>query len=189
MSRLQRVRERLGGCSVPPAEEADAAVLLALTAQREPELILTLRAAHMSTHPGEVAFPGGRRDPDDRDLVYTALRESHEEIALDPDCVEIVGALPGRTSRHGVRVCPVVAIVPAQVRLEPNRAELDEVYRIPLDYFLHRENLRIDRVLHQGRAKDVPWYPWGERQVWGLTAVMLIDLLDAVFDFHVELLR
>lgn len=189
MSALERVRERLGGRAVPPAAEADAAVLLALTAQRAPELILTLRAAHMSTHPGEVAFPGGRRDPGDRDLVDTALRESHEEIALDPRCVEVVGALPGRTSRHGVRVCPLVAIVPPEVRLEPNLAELDEVYRIPLEYFLCRANLRIDRVLHDGREKDVPWYPWGERQVWGLTAVMLIDLLDAVFDFRVELLR
>ncbi len=189
MSVLQCVRERIGGSAVPALEEADAAVLLALTAQPAPELILTLRAAHMSTHPGEVAFPGGRRDRDDRDLVHTALRESHEEIALDPGCVEVVGALRGRTSRFGVRVCPVVAVVPADLQLEPNRAELDEVYRIPLTHFLRRENLRIDRVLHQGREMDVPWYPWGERQVWGLTALMLLDLLETAFDFHVELLR
>lgn len=186
---LDRVRERIGGRTAPPLEQADAAVLLALTAQASPHLILTLRAAHMSTHPGEVAFPGGRRDPRDPDLVHTALRESHEEIALEPQCVEVIGALPGRITRFGVRVCPVVAIVPPRLRLEPNRAELDEVYRIPLSYFMSRSNLHIERVLHQGREKDVPWFPWGERRVWGLTALMLIDLLEAAFDFHVELLR
>lgn len=186
---LERIRERIGSSGVPPLEEADAAVLLALTALPEPELILTLRAAHLSTHPGEIAFPGGRRESGDRDLVSTALRESHEEVALDPSGVEVIGALRGRTSRFGVRVCPLVAIVPPQPRLAPNLAELDEIYRIPLPYFLQRSNLRIDRVRHQGRDMDVPWYPWGERQVWGLTALMLIDLLDAAFDFHVELQR
>lgn len=186
---LERVRQRIGGGDVPRPGEADAAVLLALTAQPEPELILTLRAAHLSRHPGQVAFPGGHREAGDRDLVATALRESLEEIALDPDCVEIIGTLRQRTSRYGVRVSPVVAVVPGELQLEPNLAELDEIYRIPLPYFLERSNLRIDRVQHQGRDMDVPWYPWGERQVWGLTALMLIDLLEAAFDFHVELQR
>jgi 8-oxo-dGTP pyrophosphatase MutT (NUDIX family) len=186
---LSCVRERVGGLEVPAAEEADAAVLIGLTRSHDPGVILTLRAAHMSTHPGEVAFPGGRREPWDADLVATALRESQEEIALDPAGVEIIGALPGRISRFGVRVCPVVAIVPADLQLVPNRAELDEVYRIPLTHFLQRDNLRIDRVLHQGREKDVPWFPWGERRVWGLTALMLIDLLQAVFDYRLELRR
>jgi len=186
---LTRIRERL---LVEPRDapgDADAAVLIAVTAEPEPEIILTVRASHMRSHPGEVAFPGGRRDAADRSLLETALRESREEIGLEPGCVEILAAGRQRTSRFGVRVYPFVGLVPPDVRLAPNAEELDEVFRVPLAYFLRRENLRVQRVVDEGREMDIAWYPWGERQVWGMTAVMLVDLLNTVFDFGVELRR
>jgi 8-oxo-dGTP pyrophosphatase MutT (NUDIX family) len=186
---LELVRERLLAAGREADAEADAAVLIALTAEPEPQLILTVRAAHLKSHAGEVAFPGGKRDATDRSLAETALRESHEEIGLDPRCVEILAPGRQRISRFGLRVSPFVAIVPADVMLAPNVEELDEVFRVPLAYFLQRENLRVQRVVHEGRELDVAWYPWGERQVWGLTAVMLIDLLNIVFDYGVELRR
>lgn len=186
---LARIRERLLCEPQAVPEDADAAVLIALTAERAPQIILTVRAAHMRSHPGEVAFPGGRRDAADRSLAETALRESHEEIGLDPGCVEILAAGRQRTSRYGVRVCPFVGVVPAGVRLSPNAAELEEVFRVPLAYFLQRENLRVQRIVDEGREMDLAWYPWRERQVWGMTAVMLVDLLNTAFDFGVELRR
>ncbi len=118
---LERIRERLLCEPRDAPGDADAAVLIAVTAEREPQIILTVRAAHMRSHPGEVAFPGGRRDAADRGLVDTALRESHEEIGLDPRCVEILAAGRQRTSRFGVRVYPFVGVVPADVRLSANR--------------------------------------------------------------------
>ena len=186
---LARIRERLLCEPQAAPDDADAAVLIALTAERAPQIILTVRAAHMRSHPGEVAFPGGRRDAADRSLIETALRESHEEIGLDPRCVEILAAGRQRTSRFGVRVCPFVGVVPADVRLSPSAAELEEVFRVPLAYFLRRENLRVQRIVDEGREVDLAWYPWRERQVWGMTAVMLVDLLNTVFDFGVELRR
>ncbi|MBK6278937.1 MAG: CoA pyrophosphatase [Gammaproteobacteria bacterium] len=186
---LARIRERLLCEPQEAPGDADAAVLIAITAEPEPQIILTVRASHMRSHPGEVAFPGGRRDAADRSLIDTALRESHEEIGLDPGCVEILAAGRQRTSRFGVRVYPFVGVVPADVQLSANPAELEEVFRVPLAYFLQRENLRVQRIVDAGRELDVAWYPWRERQVWGMTAVMLIDLLNTVFDFGVELRR
>ncbi len=184
---LARIRERLLSEPRDALGDADAAVLIAVTAEPEPQIILTVRASHMRSHPGEVAFPGGRRDAADRSLIETALRESQEEIGLDAGCVEILAAGRQRTSRFGVRVYPFVGVVPADVRLSANPAELEEVFRVPLAYFLQRENLRVQRIVDAGRELDVAWYPWRERQVWGMTAVMLVDLLNTAFDFGVEL--
>jgi len=186
---LDRIRERLRAEAFESALDGDAAVLIALTSEPQPDVILTRRAAHLRSHAGEVAFPGGKRDASDRSLAETALRESQEEIGLDPGCVEIIAPGRQRTSRFGLRVSPFVAIVPPDVALSPNLAELDEVFRVPLAHFLHRENLHVRRVDHEGREQDLAWYEWGEREVWGLTAVMLIDLLNTAFDFGVELRR
>ncbi len=185
---LKELRERLAG-EREPDQPADAAVLIPITLEPEPRLILTVRARHLSSHPGEVAFPGGKRDSGDRSLVETALRESFEEIALDPAAVEILGAGPQRQSRFGLQVRPFVGIVAPDQVLVPNRAELDSVFSVPLRYFLERANLRFEAIELEGRIRDVPWYPWHDKQVWGLTAVMLIDLLNTGFDFGVEIRR
>ncbi len=90
----------------------EAAVLVPITRSDEPELILTLRASGLSTHGGEVAFPGGRRDPEDPDLIFTALREAEEEIGLPPGLVEVIGPLSPLISLHGIRVTPYVGVIP-----------------------------------------------------------------------------
>lgn len=84
---------------------------------------------------------------------------------------------------------PFVGIVAPDQVLVPNRAELDSVFSVPLRYFLERANLRFEAIELEGRIRDVPWYPWHDKQVWGLTAVMLIDLLNTGFDFGVEIRR
>jgi 8-oxo-dGTP pyrophosphatase MutT (NUDIX family) len=168
---------------------ADAAVLIPITRETEPQIILTVRAGHLSSHAGEVAFPGGRRDPGDHSLSETALRESFEEIALDPGAVEVLGPGRQRRSRFGLQVRPYIGIVAPDPVLVPNPEEIEAVFRVPLRFFLERANLRIEAVKHEGRIRDVPWYPWHEKQVWGLTAVMLIDMLNIAFDFGVDIRR
>ncbi len=86
----------------------EAAVLVPITRSEQPEVILTLRASGLSTHGGEVAFPGGRRDPGDPDLIFTALREAEEEIGLPPGLVEVIGPLSPLISKHGIKVTPYV---------------------------------------------------------------------------------
>jgi len=187
---LFRLRESLAGTHDRGEDEAaDAAVLIPITAEAEPQVILTLRAGHLSSHAGEVAFPGGKRDPVDRSLVDTALRESFEEIALDPELVEVIGAGRRRRSRWGLEVRPFVGLVPGGLDLKANPEELEAVFSVPLAHFLVRENLRIESVEHEGRVKDLPWYPWQDLQVWGLTAIMLIDLLNTAFAFGVDVRR
>jgi len=185
---LQILRERIAATR-DVDQHADAAVLIAITREPEPKLILTVRAGHLSSHPGEVAFPGGKRDPGDRSLVATALRESFEEIALDPAAVEILGAGLQRRSRFGLQVRPFIGIVAPDLVLVPNLAELYSVFRVPLRHFLERDNLRLDEVEHEGRICDLPRYPWRDKQVSGLTALMLIDLLNTAFDFGVDIRR
>lgn len=189
---LRQLRQRLEAIG-PLAEDnlrGDAAVLIPITDEAEPRVILTVRATHMNTHAGEVAFPGGKRDVEDRDLIHTVLRESREEIGLDPAQVEIIGVGRRRRSRFGLQVQPFVGVVDAAARFEPNREELDAVFSVPLAYFLERRNLRIEGIERDGRIRDMPGYEWQSgRRVWGLTAIMLIDILNVVYDFGVEIRR
>src|SRR5690554_2112100 len=96
-----------------------AAVLLPIVDRPEPTLLFTRRAAHLSTHGGQVAFPGGKRDKSDADLLATALRESHEEIALPPERVELFGQLSDVISLHGLQVTPYVGRIPPDLPLVP----------------------------------------------------------------------
>jgi 8-oxo-dGTP pyrophosphatase MutT (NUDIX family) len=183
---LTQLRQRMEH-AISVDEAADAAVLIPITQECNPRVILTVRSATLKSHAGEVAFPGGKRDPQDLNLQQTALRETFEEIELDPAAVEIIGPGPERTSRFGLRVRPFVGLVQSGVNLKANPQELQEVFSVPLAFFLQRSNLRIERIVLDGRERDLPWYPWGKRQVWGLTALMLIDVLNTVFDYGVEL--
>ncbi len=102
-----------------------------ITRSDEPELVLTLRASGLSTHGGEVAFPGGRRDPEDPDLVFTALREAEEEIGLPPGLVEVIGPLSPLISLHGIKVTPYVGVIPDFVEYRANDAEIAAVFSVP----------------------------------------------------------
>ncbi len=132
---LQRVQSYSPRALAKQPHFREAAVLMALTRSANPELLLTLRAQGLSTHGGEVAFPGGRRDPEDADLISTALREAQEEVGLSPGLVEVVGPLSEVVSRHAVKVTPYVGIVPDYVEYRANADEIDSVFSVPLDFF------------------------------------------------------
>jgi 8-oxo-dGTP pyrophosphatase MutT (NUDIX family) len=121
---LRRISSHTPGTLETDARFPEAAVLLPITRSDEPELVLTLRASSLSTHGGEVAFPGGRRDPEDPDLVFTALREAEEEIGLPPGLVEVVGPLSPLISKHGIKVTPYVGVIPDFVEYRPMTARL-----------------------------------------------------------------
>lgn len=155
-----------------------AAVLMALTDEPTPHLLLSRRAAHLASHPGEVAFPGGKWEPVDADLRATALRETLEETCLPPDRVELLGALPeGRTLR-GVRVKPFVGRVPPGLPLTPDPSELDRLFFAPLSAFAPDQIVRWNRFEHTGRTYRVPVYHWDGYTVWGFTAAMIAQLVQ-----------
>lgn len=163
---------------------AHAGVLVAITDEREPQVILTLRSSDMPTHKGEVAFPGGKREDSDADIIATALREAQEEIDLDPNQVQVIGTLNQVVSRYGFLVTPVLAIVPEDVALSTDSHEIDAIFKVPLSFFLDGEPDQIDQF---GSFKGPRWY-FEDYTIWGLTAVMLAELFNQFFDAQFELL-
>lgn len=165
-----------------PVHLPEAAVLMPFTDRPDPELILTVRSAGMPTHAGEVAFPGGKRDPVDQDLLSTALRESHEEVGLAPQEVEVLGQLSPLASRFGMKVTPFVGIVPDDVPLLPEQREIDQIFRVPLGFFLDTRPDLSSPIDFYGKRFRIPTYHYEGKRIWGLTAFMILDLLNNVFD-------
>lgn len=180
------------GSHTPATMEGDrrfpeAAVLLPITRGEAPELVLTLRAQGLSTHGGEVAFPGGRRDPEDPDLVFTALREAEEEIGLPPGLVEVLGPLSPLISLHGLKVTPFVGLIPDYVDYRPNDAEIAAVFSVPLAFFAQDPREHTHRIDYQGRSWYVPSYRYGGYKIWGLSAIMIVELVNLLFDAGISL--
>ena len=189
---LDRIRHEMPAHAPSPGQldAAHAAVLLALTdEERDPDLILTRRSMMLSSHAGEVALPGGRRDEEDFDLAFTALRESLEEIALPPARVEMLGALPPSVSRWGLQVAPFVGIIPHRIELIPNEAEIDCIFRVPLRYFLERPQVEYSEREHEGVRYRIPGFHFEGQIIWGLTAHFITDFCNRIFDTGFEYFR
>ncbi len=188
---LDKMRLRVGEHRPREIEAAglpEAGVLIPVTCVHDrPEIILTVRSQRLSTHSGEVAFPGGRRDPGDVDLRYTALRETHEEIGLLPELVDVVGPLGSLVSRYGIKVTPFVGIVPDVFDLVPNSSEIETVFRVPVSYFLEDRREMTHRIDYEGRSWYVPSYRYEGHKIWGLTALMLVEFVNLAFDAEIEL--
>ncbi|MGI9277645.1 MAG: CoA pyrophosphatase [Endozoicomonas sp.] len=183
--RLQMHQSRAINSNLP-----EAAVLIPLLfkdSAPEPELIFTRRARHMSTHSGEVAFPGGKRDDSDPSLLWTALRESQEEINLEPGSVQVLGQLRSVISRFGLEVTPFVGIIPPDSQLVANTQELDRIFSVPLGYFLDHDNLQFDQWHGTNKTWKMPAYAYDEYLIWGLTAIMLVEFLNVGLGANIPL--
>lgn len=166
----------------------EAGVLIPITCvHNQPEIILTLRSKRLSTHSGEVAFPGGRRDPGDVDLQFTALRETHEEIGLRPELIDVIGPMDSLVSRFGIKVTPYVGIVPEVYELTPNADEIEEIFTVPVRYLLEDPREMTHRIDYEGRSWYVPSYRYEGFKIWGLTALMLTELMNVAFDANIPL--
>ncbi len=120
----------------------DAAVLMAIRDVPEPQVVFTLRRDDLVRHAGQVSFPGGRTDHGDSGPIATALRESHEEVALDPDAAEPLGFLDRLETVSGFCVTPVVARLAGNAVLVPQPEEVAKIFEVPLAFLLDPENLR-----------------------------------------------
>ena len=160
----------------------DAAVLLALFGSgKGSELVLTRRSGHLNSHAGEVSFPGGKWEPGDLNPADTALRETEEEIALPRDRVELLGELPNHFSKHGLCVTPIVGWVESVPELVANPDELDAVFTVPLEFFVEDQRVRTDIYTASGITHWSPAWRFQEFEIWGLTARMIVNLLNQVF--------
>ncbi|MHA7855959.1 NUDIX hydrolase [Marinobacter shengliensis] len=168
----------------------EAGILVPITDnERDPEMIFTLRSSNLKTHRGQVAYPGGKRDPDDASLIATALRETHEEIGLPPDQVKVIAPLSQVMSLHRILVTPYVGVVPGDHPLEPNPHEIESVFRVPISWLLEDRRERTDTLSFLNSILYVPCYRWQQYQIWGLSAVVLVDFLNAVYDAGIDILE
>lgn len=184
---LQRVRNYVPQRLQQAQRRQQAAVLMPITCCSQPELVLTLRAEGLSTHGGEVAFPGGRRDPEDPDLLHTALRESQEEVGLQPELVQVAGPLSQLVSRHGIEVTPYVGLVPQGFKYQANEGEIASIFSVPLEFFAEDCRETTHRIDYLGKSWYVPCYRFDDYKIWGLTAVMVVELVNLLYDRDLRL--
>lgn len=142
-------------------------------------LILTKRSSALKHHPGQIAFPGGKQDEGDVDIVATALREAHEEIGLDPAHVEVLGTLNSHETVTSFQMTPVVGRVTVDFTPVPEPGEVDEVFEVPLSHVLCADHFSVQGRRWRGSLRRYYTVPFGPYYIWGATARILRALGDA----------
>jgi 8-oxo-dGTP pyrophosphatase MutT (NUDIX family) len=172
----------LAGVPLPPGGLKPAAVLIGVI-DREPgaTVILTLRAASLNSHAGQIAFPGGRVDERDANFVETALREAHEEIALPPERVTPLGLLEPYRTRTGYRVVPVLSLVSEDIAPMADDREVAEVFEVPLEFLMTADNHQRHSREWQGVRRHFYAMPYGDRYIWGATAGILRAMYERLY--------
>lgn len=151
-----------------------AAVLAPIIAGPEGyDLILTKRSSVLKHHPGQIAFPGGKQDETDTDLIHTALREAEEEIGLPPGAAEILGTFAPHETVTGFTVTPVVALVTEEFEARAELGEVAEVFRVPLSHVLDESQYVIESRRWRGQRRSYYAVPYGPYYIWGATARIL----------------
>jgi 8-oxo-dGTP pyrophosphatase MutT (NUDIX family) len=160
----------------------DAAVLVPVVDDGEDaKVILTQRTSTLRKHSGQIAFPGGAIDPEDGSAENAALREAEEEIGLDRRFVQPIARLPRYYSSSGFRITPVLAVVERGFDLRLNPTEVDEAFEVPLAFLMNAQNhQRGSRVL-EGAERQFYVMPYGERNIWGITAGILRTLYERLY--------
>lgn len=187
-----QIRTRFAAAPVPgqrgdetlwPTEKPrrPAAVLVPLLMRAEGlHVLLTQRTPHLSSHAGQVAFPGGRTEEHDFDAVATALRETEEEVGLPRSHIEVVGRLDLFLTGTGFSITPVVGLVAVPYPLHPDPSEVADAFEVPLDFILDENNRERRSAERNGRLRHFFVYPYAGREIWGATAAMLVNLAEVL---------
>lgn len=160
---------------------APAAVLIPVVARPEPTVLLTQRTDSLRRHAGQIAFPGGRMEPTDRDPTATALREAHEEIGLDASFVETLGYLDAYRTGTGFRIFPVVSIVREGFSLKLDEREVADAFEVPLAFLMDEANHRTETRFWRGQERRFYAMPFEQRYIWGATAGIVRNLKMRLF--------
>ena len=182
MSRdVEKIRESLAGHDPLKNSRVSkrASVLIPLLeSEGEIYVMLTRRSSEMRSHPGQVSFPGGKEDIDDEDSLQTALRETHEEIGLPGEKVDVIGTLDQILSIHYHLVTPYVGLIPSDFVPVPNIDEIESVFKVPLAFFMKSENHLSEEKKTFASPVLVHHFEYHEYDIWGLTAKLIFRLLE-----------
>ena len=188
MNMLEHVSRlyRAGHAKAPPAlwldprihdipEFKPAAVLVAITDRPEPGVLLIHRPDNMRAHPGQIAFPGGRRDPGE-DAITAALREAEEELGIDPALVRVIGPSDLYRTGSGYEITPVIAVVPGDIAITPNPTEVASWFEAPVAHVLNPANQTVQEIDHEGARHRFVEIVWQGHVIWGVTGAILSNL-------------
>lgn len=158
-----------------------AAVLIPVVERESLSLILTKRASHLKHHAGQISFPGGRCEPTDHDHQQTAIRESFEEIGLEQKHINIISKLPKYNTVSAFEITPFVGLINPSFTILVDPNEVDEVFEVPLDFVLNKQNHQIERVEYKGQYRNVYVIQYGDYKIWGATAALIRTLSNHLF--------
>ncbi len=167
--------ERAGVAATRPA-----AVLVGIVDRLQPTVLLTLRTGELPSHPGQIAFPGGKIDPHDPTPLDAAKREAHEEIGLEAPLIEPIGYLDLYFTFSGFRILPTVARVAPDHQLVLNAREVADAFEVPLAFLMDEKNHQRRSREFRGVIREYYAMPFGERYIWGVTAGILRNLYERV---------
>ena len=179
---ISRTPEIIRGDGLKPA-----AVLIPIQERADGDyVVLTKRGDDMPTHKGQIAFPGGRVHVGDADLIATALRESQEEIGVDPEHVRVLGRLDEFTAGYGIVVTPVVGVIPSQYDFRLDPAETSAVASVPIRSLMEPGTYVKNAHLSPGGHPSYHFYINNGWDVWGVTARILVQFLELAYGFETE---
>jgi 8-oxo-dGTP pyrophosphatase MutT (NUDIX family) len=168
--------ERAGVAATRPA-----AVLVPVVDRPAPGVILTMRTSELSSHAGQIAFPGGKIEKSDQGPLAAAMREAMEEIGLEARLIEPLGFLDLYLTFSGFRILPVVARVEPGYELALNASEVADAFEVPLDFLMGPENHQRHSRDWKGIQREYYAMPYQERYIWGVTAGILRNLYERLY--------
>lgn len=179
---IQQIRRQMSHyqAQTVAGDYPEAAVVVAISNEANPRVLLTQRSPHLSLHAGEIAFPGGKQDEDDKSLLHTAVREMEEEVGVLASQFEALGPLHQRITRTQIRVTPYVGILPPDIQLTINRGELDSAFYVPVELLCSGELFSVVNILDNGVTKRVARFQFGDYDIWGVTAMILADAMNTL---------
>lgn len=193
---IEHIRSALNQATISAAHEDEsdiangddrltqAAVLIALTQQDDPRVILTQRPTWLRAHAGQVAFPGGKVDASDRDIQHTALREAHEELSIEPHHVDIIATCPEYRTGSGYRITPIVAVVPDTLNIIPNPDEVESWFAAPSSFLFNNNNASKKSAIWNGQNRSYYDIHWQDYRIWGVTAGIIANITRQIENYH-----